>query len=230
MFYFDPWYFLYVALPTLVLSWLAQVYLQRTFGKWSRIPNSERLTGMQVAQTIFARTSLQTIPLERTRGALTDHYDPQANIVRLSTVISDQPSIGAMAVAAHELGHVQQYQTQYSLIGLRHFLLGALRVSPTLSYLMFFAGIMLNIAGLTWLGIAFFGVTVLFSLLTLPIEFDASRRGLQLLSEAGLLDTEEEIKGSRQVLTAAALTYLAAAITAVLQLLYYISLAKRQHQ
>lgn len=230
MFYFDPWYFLYVALPTLVLSWLAQVYLQRTFGKWSRIPNSERLTGMQVAQTIFARTSLQTIPLERTRGALTDHYDPQANIVRLSTVISDQPSIGAMAVAAHELGHVQQYQTQYSLIGLRHFLLGALRVSPTLSYLMFFAGIMLNIAGLTWLGVAFFGVTVLFSLLTLPIEFDASRRGLQLLSEAGLLDTEEEIKGSRQVLTAAALTYLAAAITAVLQLLYYISLAKRQHQ
>ncbi|HIK54629.1 MAG TPA: zinc metallopeptidase [Synechococcales cyanobacterium M55_K2018_004] len=217
-------------MPTLVLSWLAQVYLQRTFGKWSRIPNSERLTGMQVAQTIFARTSLQTIPLERTRGALTDHYDPQANIVRLSTVISDQPSIGAMAVAAHELGHVQQYQTQYSLIGLRHFLLGALRVSPTLSYLMFFAGIMLNIAGLTWLGIAFFGVTVLFSLLTLPIEFDASRRGLQLLSEAGLLDTEEEIKGSRQVLTAAALTYLAAAITAVLQLLYYISLAKRQHQ
>ncbi|WP_088889038.1 zinc metallopeptidase [Leptolyngbya ohadii] len=228
MFYFDPAYFLYIALPTLLLSGLAQFYLQSTFQKWSRIPNTEQLTGMEVAQTLFARTSLQTIPLERTGGALTDHYDPRNNIVRLSTVIADQPSIGAMAVAAHELGHVQQYQTRSSLIALRHFLMPALQFSPTLSYIALFLGFMFSITGLMWLGVFFFGLMVLFSLLTLPIELDASRRGLNLLREAGLLDTSQEEQGARQVLTAAAMTYLAAAITSVLQLLYYVSLIQRR--
>lgn len=228
--YFDPAYLLFIALPTLLLSGFAQFYLQNTFKKWSRIPNSEGMTGMEVAQTLFARTSLQTIPLERTGGALTDHYDPRNNIVRLSTVIADQPSIGAMAVAAHELGHVQQYQTRSSLIVLRGIILPALRFSPTVSYIAILLGFMFSLTGLIWVGICFFGLMVLFSLLTLPIELDASRRALVLLREAGLLDTRQEEQGARQVLTAAAMTYLAAAITSVLQLLYYISLAQRQQR
>lgn len=230
MFYFDPAYFFFIALPTLVLSGLAQMYLQSTFSKWDRIPNTEQMTGMEVAQTLFARTSLQTIPVERTGGALTDHYDPRANIVRLSTVIADKPSIGAMAVAAHELGHVQQYQTKSGLIVLRGFLMPALRFSPTVSYIAIFLGLMFSMTGLLWLGVVFFGLMVVFSILTLPIELDASRRGLNLLREAGLLDTQQEEKGARQVLTAAAMTYLAAAVTSVLQLLYYISLAQRQQR
>ncbi len=230
MFYFDPTYFFFIALPTLVLSGLAQMYLQSTFSKWDRIPNTEQMTGMEVAQMLFARTSLQTIPVERTGGALTDHYDPRANIVRLSTVIADKPSIGAMAVAAHELGHVQQYQTKSGLIVLRGFLMPALRFSPTVSYIAIFLGLMFSMTGLLWLGIVFFGLMVVFSILTLPIELDASRRGLMLLREAGLLDTQQEEKGARQVLTAAAMTYLAAAVTSVLQLLYYISLAQRQQR
>jgi Zn-dependent membrane protease YugP len=230
MFYFDPTYFFFIALPTLVLSGLAQMYLQSTFSKWDRIPNTEQMTGMEVAQTLFARTSLQTIPVERTGGALTDHYDPRANIVRLSTVIADKPSIGAMAVAAHELGHVQQYQTKSGLIVLRGFLMPALRFSPTVSYIAILLGLMFSMTGLLWLGVVFFGLMVVFSILTLPIELDASRRGLMLLREAGLLDTQQEEKGARQVLTAAAMTYLAAAVTSVLQLLYYISLAQRQQR
>lgn len=228
--HFDPTYFLFIALPTLLLSSLAQFYLQSTFQKWNARPNTERMTGMEVAQTLFARTSLQAIPLERTSGALTDHYDPRANIVRLSTVIADQPSIGAMAVAAHELGHVQQYQTRSSLIALRNLLMPALRFSPTVSYIAFLLGFMFSLTGLMWVGIFFFGLMVVFSLLTLPIELDASRRGLNLLRQAGLLDTAQEEKGARQVLTAAAMTYLAAAITSVLQLLYYLSLVQRQQR
>lgn len=228
MFYFDPTYFLWVALPTLALSGLVQLYLQSTFAKWNQKPNTERMTGLQVAQTIFNRTSLQEISLGRTSGALTDHYDPTQNIVCLSDAVADQPSIAAMAVAAHELGHVQQYQTRSGLIVMRHAIMPALQFSPTVSYLMITFGILFNLAGLMWIGILFFGLMVLFSLLTLPIELDASRRGLRLLTEAGLLESPIEAQGARQVLNAAALTYLAAAVTSVLQLLYYISLVQRQ--
>ncbi|MGL5082122.1 MAG: zinc metallopeptidase [Microcoleaceae cyanobacterium] len=228
MFYFDPTYFLLIALPTLVLSGLVQLYLQRSFAKWSRVQNSERMTGMQVGETLFDRTSLRPIPLEQTRGTLTDHYDPHVNVVRLSTPVANQPSVAAMAVTAHELGHVQQYQTGSALIRMRNVLLPAVQFSPTISYIAFTMGILFNATGMMWIGVIFFGLMVLFSLLTLPVELDASRRGLALLQEAGLLETKEDVKGARQVLTAAALTYLAAAVTSVLQLFYYINLIQRQ--
>lgn len=228
MFFFDPTYFLIVAIPTMLLSMLAQLYLKSTFAKWSKVANSEQMTGMQVGQTLFNKTTLQPIPLERVRGSLTDHYDPHANVVRLSSPIADQPSIAAMAVTAHELGHVQQYQTGSPLIAMRGILLPALQFTPTISYMAFTFGILFSLTGLMWIGVFFFSLMVLFSLLTLPVELDASRRGLQLLTEAGLLDTRQEAKGSKQVLTAAAITYLAAAITSVLQLFYYITLVQRQ--
>jgi len=230
MFYIDPYYFLFIAIPTLVISALTQMYLKNTFAKWSGVANTENMTGMDVAKTIFARTSLNPIPVQRAGGSLTDHYDPGANVVRLSDPVATRPSIAAMAVAAHELGHVQQYQTGSALIAMRSTLLPALQFTPTISYIAFTLGILFNMAGLMWIGIIFFGLMVLFSLLTLPVEFDASRRGLILLKQSGLTDTNQEASGARKVLTAAALTYVGAAITSVLQLMYYISLAQRSRR
>ena len=157
-------------------------------------------------------------------GPLTDHFDPGDNVVRLSDPVATQPSVASMAVTAHELGHVQQYQTGSGLIKVRGFLLPALQFSPTISYIAILFGLWFNMTGLLWLGILFFGLMVLFSLLTLPVEIDASRRATKLLREAGLMRDENDAKGTRAVLTAAALTYLAAAITSILQLLYYASL------
>jgi len=227
--FFDMNYLWFVMIPTLLLSFGVQMYLKSTFSKWSKVRNSANLVGPQVAQALFDRTPLDGIPVQRVPGSLTDHFDPGANIVRLSDPVSSQPSIAAMAVTAHELGHVQQYQTRSPLIGMRSFLLPAVRFSPTVSYLLIMAGFFINASGMIWAGILVFGVSVLFSLLTVPVEIDASRRGLQLLREAGLLQTEEDASGARAVLTAAALTYIAALITSVLTLLYYVSLAQRRN-
>jgi Zn-dependent membrane protease YugP len=227
MFWIDPVYFWYVFIPTMLISLGVQLYLKSTFSKWSRIPNGSKLTGPQTAQQLFARTSLNAIPVERIHGSLTDHFDPGANIVRLSDPVSTQPTVASMAVAAHELGHVQQYQTGSGLIKMRGALLPALQFSPTLSYMSLMFGLIFNMTNLIWLGVFFFALMVLFSLLTLPVELDASRRALKLLDEAGLMKSDEDRKGSRAVLRAAALTYLAAAVASVLQLLYYVRIARR---
>lgn len=228
MFYIDPVYFWYVFIPTLIISIGVQIYLKSTTAKWSQVENGAHVTGMQAAQAIFAKTPLNTIPLERVPGEMTDHFDPGADVVRYSETTADKTNVAAMAISAHELGHVQQYQTGSGLIKMRGFLLPALTFSPTLSYIAIFFGFWFNLTGLIWVGIFFFALMVLFSLLTLPVEIDASRRGLKLLEESGLMITDEDRKGARGVLTAAGLTYLAAAVTSILQLLYYISVAQRR--
>jgi Zn-dependent membrane protease YugP len=227
-FYIDPVYFWYVFIPTLFLSLLVQIYLNSMFRKWSNVRNGPGLNGVQIARELFNRTDLKAVRLEAASGALSDHFDPVHNVVRLSRPVSSQSSVAAMAVVAHELGHVQQYQTGSALIGLRNFLLPALQFSPTISYFAIFIGLLFNMTGMIWVGIFFFALMVLFSLLTLPVEIDASRRALKLLREAGLLKAEQDARGARQVLNAAAMTYLAAAFTSILQLLYYIGLARRQ--
>ena len=228
MWYIDPVYFWYVLIPTLLISIGVQIYLRSTFSKWSGVKNSQGLVGPQVAQQLFNRTSLHAIRIDRVSGSMTDHFDPGANVVRLSDPVSTKPSVASMAVTAHELGHVQQYQTGSALIKVRGFLLPALQFSPMISYIAILLGLWFNMTGMLWIGIIFFALMVLFSLLTLPVEIDASKRGIRLLQEAGLMQAESDAKGSRAVLTAAALTYLAAAVTSILQLLYYISIAKRR--
>jgi len=227
LYYFDPVYFWYVFIPAMLISFVVQIYLQSSFSKWSKTRNTSGLTGQQVGQQLFNRTSLKAIPLEQISGSLNDHFDPRANVVRLSDPVTMQPTVAAMAVTAHELGHVQQYQTGSAMISARNFLLPVLQFSPILSYISFFLGFVFNMTNMIWIGVLFFGLMVLFSILTLPIEINASRRALKLLREADLLGTEEEEAGIRQVLNAAAMTYLAAAITSLLQLFYYISVAKR---
>jgi Zn-dependent membrane protease YugP len=225
---FDPNYLLFVFVPTLLLSLAAQVFVRSAYSKWSKVRNTMGLSGVQVAERIFSRTDVRALPLEGAPGQLSDHYDPRQGVVRLSQDIATVPSVAAMAVVAHELGHVQQHQHGSALIEARNFLVPGVQLAPQIGYLMIFAGWFLQITGLIWAGILLFGVMVVFMLLTLPVEIDASRRGLNLLRESGLLVAEQDAGGARQVLTAAALTYVAAAISAVLQLLYFISLANRR--
>jgi hypothetical protein len=226
--FFDPMYLLLVALPTMVLSGLAQWYVRSSYSKWLQQRNTMGLSGAEVAQRIMrAAPELRDVRLEGTPGELSDHFDPRGNVVRMSPGIAQQPSVASMAIVAHELGHAQQYAEKSSLISLRQFLLPAVQLSPNVAYGLILFGVITQATGLLWLGIAAFGLTVVFMLLTLPVEIDASRRGLALLRQAGLMQTETDSGGSRQVLTAAALTYVAAAVSSLLTLFYYVMLAQR---
>lgn len=226
--FFDTNYLLLVLIPSLVLSGLAQLFIRSAYSKWSQTRNSSGLTGVQVAERIMSRTNVRGVNVEGTPGELSDHYDPASHTIRISRGNATVPSVAAMAIVAHELGHAQQHQEKSPLIAARNFLVPAVQFSPTIGYMMIFLGLFLNITGLMYVGIALFGLMVVFMILTLPVEFDASRRGMNLLQESGLFVASDDQSGSRQVLTAAALTYVAAAITAVLQLLYYLSLANRR--
>lgn len=226
MFFFDTNYFLWVMIPSLVLSLAAQFFVRSAYSKWSKVRNTAGASGLQTADRIQARTNVRVSGVEGVPGELTDHYDPRDHIVRLSEGNAVQPSVAAMAITAHELGHAQQHQENSPLIVARNFLVPAVQFSPTIGYLMIIGGLFLNLTGLFQLGILVFGIMVVFMILTLPVEIDASMRGMRLLRESGLLATEQDATGARQVLTAAALTYFAAAIGAVLQLLYFMSLGR----
>jgi Zn-dependent membrane protease YugP len=173
----------------------------------------------------FATAGIRFAP---TPGQLSDHYDPRSQTVYLSAATAREDSVASMAIVAHELGHAEQHLERSFLITLRNILVPAIRFSPTLAYILIFAGFIFNFTGLIYLGILFYGVVVLFSLITLPVEFDASRRGLILLEDAGLLRSNDDKRGSAAVLRGAGLTYVAAAFTAILQLFYYIGLARRR--
>ena len=170
------------------------------------------------------------VKLERTPGQLTDHYDPRSQTVRMSEGVANRPSVASMAIVAHELGHAQQHENHSFLITMRNVLVPAVNFSSPLAYLCILLSFLFYIPGLFALGILFYAVMVSFTLVTLPVEFDASRRGIKLLEHSGLMQTEADAQGSRQVLRAAALTYLAAAVAAILQLLYYLSLAGRRRR
>lgn len=224
---FDPTYLL-VMIPALLLSIGAQALVSSAFGRWTRVRNSAGLTGVEVAERLIRSAGLGGVGLEGIPGVRSDHFDPSKNVVRVSQDVATVPSVAAMAVVAHELGHAQQYQERSILIALRGFLVPAMQFSPMVSYLLIVVGFLLNSLGLIQIGILFYGIVVVFMLLTLPVEIDASRRGLKMLNNAGLMLSADDSSGSRSVLTAAALTYVAAAVGALLNLLYYISLMNRR--
>jgi Zn-dependent membrane protease YugP len=227
MFYFNPTYLLFM-IPAILLSILAQVLVSSAFNRWSKVHNTAGLTGAQVAQRIISYAGLGGVGLEGTPGQRTDHFDPTTNVVRMSQDVATVPSVASMAVVAHELGHAQQYAERSMLIQMRSFLIPAMQISPMVSYGLIMIGFLLNSVGMIQIGIMFYAIVVIFMLLTLPVEIDASRRGLQLLKDSGLMMASDDVTGSRSVLTAAALTYVAAAVTALLNLLYYISLLDRR--
>jgi len=226
MFYFDPLYFV-IVLPGFLLALWAQAKVRGAYKKYTQIPNSRQLTGLAAAQQLIPALGLNNLNVEGTPGELSDHYDPRSKTLRLSQGVAREPSIASVAIVSHELGHAMQDATGYGPLKLRSAIVPAVQVSPMIAYALFMAGFIFSSPSLTNIGILFFGVTVLFSLITLPVEFDASRRGLKMLESNSLL-TVNEMDGAKAVLRAAALTYVAAAVQALLTLLYLLSRSRRR--
>ena len=226
MFYFDPLY-LVLMIPGILLTMWAQSRVKGTYRKFSKVQSTMGMSGAQVAQTILSKKGIANVRVEPVAGELTDHYDPGAKAVRLSQGIYSSSSLAAAAVAAHECGHVLQDVEGYKFMNLRAALVPAVNLGSRLGPILIIAGLVLNFLGLAWAGIILFGAVLLFHVVTLPVEFDASRRALRLIDELGILQGEEN-KGARAVLQAAALTYVATAFYALLNLLYYVAMVNRR--
>jgi len=222
MFYFDPLYFVFLA-PALLLMLYAQWRVRSAIGKYGEIPNRLGLTGAQVARAILDRNGLFDVPVELTPGELTDHYDPLQRVVRLSEPIYYGRSVAALGVAAHETGHAIQHKVGYVPLQLRSAIVPAVNIGTNIGWILMILGIVIGVSGLAWGGVVLFSLGTVFALLTLPVEFDASRRALALLTTMGIVDRTEEGQ-AREVLNAAALTYVAGLVMAVVNLLYWISL------
>ena len=231
--FFDP---LYIGLivATLLIAGGAQLYIRSTYGRWNRVPNGARLSGAQIAEFLRERATFGDRPgqeaitaIKMVPGNLSDHFDPRDRSLGLSQAVAEQPTVAAMAIAAHEVGHAQQHAEGSALMKLRGLLVPAASLGPNVAYILIFAGLIFQLTGLVTLGILFFGIAVLFSILTLPVEIGASRRALAMLDSTGIITSPDEKRGAQSMLTAAALTYVAAAITSILTLLYYITLARR---
>ncbi len=221
MFVFDPMYFVFIA-PALLLMLYAQWRVRSTVEKYGQVPNRRGLTGAQVARLILDNNGLYDVPVELTPGELTDHYDPLRRVVRLSEPVYYGRSVAALGIAAHETGHAIQHKVGYLPLQLRTAIVPVVTFGTNIGWILILAGIVIGLTGLAWLGVALFAAGTLFALLTLPVEFDASRRALQVLTTMGLVD-RTELAQNRETLNAAALTYVAGLLMAVLQLLYWIS-------
>ncbi len=222
MFFYD-WTFL-IVLPGLILALIAQAGVSGTFAKFQRVPARIGLTGAMLARRMLDSRGLNDIPIERVNGKLSDHYDPSQRVLRLSEGVYDSTSIAALGVAAHETGHALQHQEQYAPLTLRTAIVPVVGFGSNLSWPIFLAGLIFSWEPLLLAGIILFALAVLFSLITLPVEFNASSRALATLSSGGYLDADEMV-GANKVLRAAAMTYVAAAIGAILQLIRLLLLA-----
>lgn len=223
MFFFDPLYLIFM-IPAFILMSIASWYVRHTYNKWSQIRASSGLTGVQAAQRLVSTGNLYGVQIEATPGELSDHYDPRTKTLRLSQGVANVPSVAAVAIAAHELGHALQDAEDYFPMKIRGALVPMVNIGSNLGWIMIIAGLILGFTELAWLGVLFFAGGALFALATLPVEFNASARAKELLYQTGVIQSEEERSGVNQVLTAAALTYVAGLVTAILQLLYYVML------
>ena len=224
-FYFMPIEYWIVTLIAAIPSFFASLYVKAKFTKYSRVTTSSRMTGARAARAVLDAAGLRTVTVERSQGFLSDHYDPRGKVLRLSEKVHDGNSVSSVAVAAHEAGHAIQDAAGYVPLKLRSALVPVATIGNRLWMLPFMLGIFTGITGLIYAAIALFGGLVLFQLVTLPTEFDASRRAKLELAAAGIVHSAEEARGVSSVLTAAALTYVAAALSAILQLLYLIMIA-----
>ncbi|MEA3337081.1 MAG: zinc metallopeptidase [Chloroflexota bacterium] len=224
MFFFDPVYFL-MLIPAFLLALWAQSKVKSTYKKYLQVPNAKGITGLQAANQLMAAQGLH-LDVEGTPGELSDHYDPRSKTLRLSPGVANQASVASVAIVAHELGHAMQDKTGYMPLKLRGAIVPAVRLSPMIAYGLFFAGMMFASTTLSNLGIVVFSLTVVFALITLPVEFNASRRGLTMLESYGLLDNAE-MKGAKSVLQAASLTYVAMAVQSLLTLVYLLGRRRR---
>ena len=218
--FFDPLYFVFLA-PGLALSLYATFRTKSTFSKYAKVGSRSGLTGAQAAQLMLNKHGVSGVRIERSGGFLSDHYDPREKALRLSEDVYSSRSLSAIGVACHEAGHAMQDAHGYAMLNLRTALVPATNFSSTFAYIVMIAGFFLQMAGLILIGVGLFTVGVVFSLITLPVEWDASRRARIAIDEAGMLSPEESRHASK-VLNAAFLTYVAAAVTSLLTLVYYL--------
>ncbi len=223
MFFFDPTYLLFMA-PAFILMLAVQWYVKSAYNKWSKVPARSRFTGSEAAQRLIQSSGLYGVRVEGIRGQLTDNYDPRDKVLHLSQGVYEGSSVAALAIAAHELGHAMQDKEAYVPLRLRAAIVPAVNIGSYLGWILLLIGIMMNFPSLAWLGVIVFSGGAVFALATLPVELNASARAKVMLANTGLVTGEDEIRGVNHVLNAAALTYVAALITAVLQLLYFVTL------
>jgi len=226
--YFDQ-YYLILVVPTLLLSLWAQIMVKSTFAKYSKIACSRRITGQDSAALLLKANNIRDVQIEATGGSLTDHYDPSSKRLRLSQPVYNVNSIAAVGVAAHETGHAIQHAVSWGPLGLRSMLVPVANVGSMFGPYLAMAGIIFSMDILLNIGIFLFAGAVLFYLITLPVEFDASARAIAILRSNNVL-TPDELKGVKKVLTAAALTYVASALTAVMGLLRLILLSRSRRR
>ncbi len=218
-------YFVFILIPLIISLW-ASASVKSTFNKYSRVSNNHGLTASEVARNILRSAGVLDVRIERVSGNLSDHYDPRTKVVRLSDSVYDSTSVAAIGVAAHEVGHAIQHATGYVPNKLRSALVPVVNLASSLAVPMLFMGILIGATGLSWLGIIFFASTVVFSLVTLPVEFNASGRAIKNLIAYNILSPEEN-EMAKKVLNAAAMTYVASALASIGQLLFWISRTRR---
>jgi len=217
---FDPLYMMMI-LPGVALALLATFVTKSTFAKYARVAASSGLSGSQAARRLLDSQGLRDVPVEMTQGFLTDHYDPRTKTLHLSPQVYQSQSLSAIGVACHEAGHALQHAKDYAPLALRSSLVPAAQIGSNLALPIFFAGLIFSLPFLVKAGILVFGLTVLFTLITLPVEWNASSRAKRLMVESGIVTSGEQ-PAAAAVLNAAFLTYVASAVTAILTLLYYL--------
>ncbi|AZT90179.1 zinc metallopeptidase [Caldicellulosiruptor changbaiensis] len=226
-YYFDPMYLIF-AIPAFLISIFAQIKVQAAFSKYSKMRSFSGLTGAEVAKSILWANGIYDVKVEYVPGLLTDHYDPRFKVLRLSSGVFDSNSIAAIGVAAHEAGHAIQHYERYPWLSLRSAMVPVVNIGSNLAFPLILIGLLFRNGDIFInLGILLFCLAVLFTLITLPVEVNASKRAIQALKLAGVVMPSEE-EGVKKVLRAAAMTYVAAVAVAILQLLYYLSLVQRR--
>lgn len=226
MFYIDYSYIVFV-LPALILAMWAQAKVNGTFKKYSQVYSARGITGAEVAQRLLNAYGIHNVVVEHVGGNLTDHFDPRTNVIRLSDTVYGSNSVAAIGVAAHETGHAIQHHFGYAPIKIRNVFVPITNIGSYLAFPLVILGILLSMDGMAYAGIALFSLVVLFQLITLPVEFNASHRAIRVLDEQDIL-AGDELKGAKKVLSAAAMTYVAAAAVAIGNLLRLISIVNRR--
>ncbi len=217
---------LLLIIVSLGLGFGTQLYIKHKYKKWSKVRISTGLTGAQAARRMLDENGLANVPIQMVDGELSDHYDPRSNVVSLSRDVYQGASVSATAIACHECGHAIQHARSFVPAKLRGLLVPPINVASNLWMFVLLAGILLTIVELVWAAIALYAVVIIFQLVTLPVEFDASRRAMAYVNSQAIVP-DEETGGARSVLTAAALTYVAAALVSLLQLIYLLGIARR---
>ena len=215
--------YLLVSLPALLLGFWAQAKIRSAFSQYSQVRTATGLTGAEVARLMLDRNGLKNIQIEQVSGTLSDHYDPSTKTLRLSQGVYSSPSVAAAGVAAHETGHAIQDATNYGPLKIRSIMVPTVRIGSWIGPIVFMVGLALSSINLAWIGIILFSATAFFSLVTLPVEFNASARAKEWLANSGVIYSSE-IEGVHKVLDAAALTYVAGALQSISTIFYYVFL------